>query len=213
MLSPLDRRGFLRVGATAGIAACTSVAAAQTPDAAEEKIVVGIMGVNGRGAALAQGFARLPDVEVGYICDVDARATTKLLPDLSRIQPTPPKVVTDFRHMLDDQDVGVIAVATPNHWHAPAGILACTAGKHVYVEKPCSFTAEEGEWFVQAARKNSRIVTIGTQRRSRAPIIQAIEKVRGGEIGTVRYARTWYHNRRGTIGLGKEGGATRLVGL
>jgi predicted dehydrogenase len=105
---------------------------------------------------------------------------------------------------LDRKDIDAIIVATPNHWHAPATILGCAAGKHVYVEKPCSQTAEEGVWAVEAARKHDRIVMMGSQRRSWPAIITAMELVHSGRIGSVPYARTWYNNRRQSIGVGKQ---------
>ena len=94
-------------------------------------------------------------------------------------------------------------IATPNFWHAPATILACAAGKHVYVEKPASHNAREGELMVAAARAHKRKVQMGTQRRSCPEVIEAIEKLRAGEIGRVLYARTWYDNARGSVGKGK----------
>ncbi|MGB1924965.1 MAG: Gfo/Idh/MocA family protein, partial [Rubripirellula sp.] len=114
-----------------------------------------------------------------------------------------PKVVGDFRRILDDKGIDVLVVATPNHWHAPATILGCAAGKHVYVEKPCSHTPEEGEIAVAAARRHKRMVQMGTQRRSWSGIQEAITKVHAGLIGKVLYSRTWYNNRRPSIGFGK----------
>jgi predicted dehydrogenase len=106
--------------------------------------------------------------------------------------------------MLDRPDLDILVVAAPNHWHAPATIAACSAKKHVYVEKPCSHTAQEGEWAVEAARKNNCVVTMGVQRRSRAPILEAMQKLHAGAIGNVRFARCWYANRRPSIGIGKQ---------
>src|SRR5208283_4003813 len=114
-----------------------------------------------------------------------------------------PQAVKDFRKILDDKNVDALTIAAPNHWHAPAAILACQAGKHVYVEKPGSHNVQEGEWMVAAARKHNRVVQMGNQRRSWPAIMEAIEKLRSGAIGTVRSARTWYNNKRGTIGKGK----------
>jgi predicted dehydrogenase len=113
-----------------------------------------------------------------------------------------PKVVGDFRRILDDPEIDAIVIAAPNHWHAPAAILACAAGKHVYVEKPCSHTPAEGEMAVAAARKHNRIVQMGTQRRSYPSLQEAMAKIHAGELGTVLYARTWYNNRRPSIGFG-----------
>ena len=204
MTDSVNRRRFLELSAGTGLAACAAVSSAQQVPGANDTIVVGVMGVNGRGRDLARGFAGRPGVQVGYVCDVDSRAVQGAIGALKDVQPTVPTGVEDFRRILDDKSVDVLAVATPNHWHAPATILACAARKHVYVEKPCSYTAQEGEWAVQAARKNDRVVTIGTQRRSRTFVIQAMEKLHQGEIGPIRYARCWYTNRRPTIGRGSE---------
>lgn len=123
---------------------------------------------------------------------------------LSDNHATKPQVVADFRRILDDKSVDVLVVAAPNHWHAPATILGCSAGKHVYVEKPCSHTAQEGEWAVQAARKNNRVVQMGSQRRSWPVVQEAIERIHKGDLGQVLYARCWYNNRRPAIGSGTQ---------
>jgi predicted dehydrogenase len=105
---------------------------------------------------------------------------------------------------MEMKDLDVVCIAAPNHWHAPAGIMAMNAGKHVYVEKPCSHNPWEGEMLVQAARKNNRFCQMGNQRRSWPGVVEGIQKVHAGEIGTVRFARCWYNNARGSIGRGKE---------
>jgi predicted dehydrogenase len=110
--------------------------------------------------------------------------------------------VKDFRRILDDPGVDALVVAAPDHWHAPAAILACSAGKHVYMEKPASHNAREGELAVAAARKFNRVVQVGTQRRSMPKVVEAIELIRGGALGPVRFARGWYTNTRGSIGRG-----------
>lgn len=205
-----DRRLFLKAGATAAAAASLSGwsrplgAQHNAPaDSPGEKVVMGIMGVNGRGAAIANGMMAAKNTEVAYICDVDTRAAIRVGQLVGEKQGKQPKVVGDFRRILDDAGIDVLVVAAPNHWHAPATILGCSAGKHVYVEKPCSHTPEEGELAVQAARKHQRIVQMGTQRRSWPGIVEGITKIHEGAIGNVLYSRTWYNNRRGSIGHGK----------
>jgi predicted dehydrogenase len=204
-----DRRLFLTSGATAAALAASSLAHsssrafAQEQESANEKIVMGIMGVNGRGSAIARGMMAETNTEIGYICDVDQRALGRVAESVGQSQGTKPKEVTDFRRILDDQAVDVLVVAAPNHWHAPATILGCSAGKHVYVEKPCSHTPAEGEWAIAAARKNNRVVQMGTQRRTWPAIVEAVDKIHAGEIGKALYARTWYNNRRQSIGRGK----------
>jgi predicted dehydrogenase len=114
-----------------------------------------------------------------------------------------PQGVADFRKALDDKALDILVVAAPNHWHAPATILGCAAGKHVYVEKPCSHNPREGELAVEASRKHNRVVQMGSQRRSSPVMAEGIKMVREGAIGRVHYARTWYNNRRESIGIGK----------
>jgi predicted dehydrogenase len=161
------------------------------------------MGTNGRGSDLARSFLAVPGVEFAYVCDVDERAAAKGLQAVRERQSASPKVVLDFRRVLDDGAVDGLVIAAPDHWHGPAAVLACAAGKHVYVEKPACHNPREGELMVAAARRYRRVVQVGTQRRSFPAIIEAIAKVRGGAIGQVRFARGWYNATRGTIGRGK----------
>ena len=202
------RRTFLEsTAAGAALAAGSyfvSEAAAQQSSSANEKIVVGMMGVNGRGGALTQGFMGQPNCEIGYVCDVDERAISKVSTTVGNKQSRKPQGVVDFRKILDDKSVDVLVCAAPNHWHAPATILGCSAGKHVYVEKPCSHNPREGEMAVEASRKNKRVVQMGSQRRSYPGITEGIKKLHAGEIGRVLYARTWYNNQRRSIGHGKK---------
>ena len=111
-----------------------------------------------------------------------------------------PKIVSDLRTILDDRAIDAVTVATPDHWHAPAAILACDAGKHVYVEKPCAHNLREGRLLVEAARRNDRVVQHGTQSRSLPVVVAAIDLVREGAIGDVLVARAWNIQRRSDIG-------------
>ena len=161
------------------------------------------MGVNGRGMQLAQGFNSVGGAEIAWLCDVDERAMARALKAVSDKQARVPQGVKGFRHILDDKSVDALVIAAPDHWHAPATILACAAGKHVYCEQPACHNPREGELMVQAARKNKRVVQLGTQRRSYPAIIEAIEKLKGGAVGRVIFARGWYNNTRASIGHGK----------
>ena len=196
------RRSFLKTSAvtSASVAAITrSAAGALNP--ADDKIVVGIMGVS-RGSVLAQQFAAVPGVEVRYLCDIDSKRLAAFHESFSKAVDYEVRTIGDFRKMLDDPELDVMVCAAPNHWHAPASILACTAGKHVYVEKPCSHNAREGELLIESARKNQRCVQMGNQRRSGEKIIEAMKILREGQIGTVYYSRSWYAANRGPIGTG-----------
>lgn len=170
---------------------------------ANDRIRIGVIGVNSRGLALAKGYAQLPDCDVKYICDVDAHALEKCCGEVAKISGATPKGFRDLRDMLQAPDFDAVVIATPDHWHAPAAILAMKAGKHVYLEKPTSHSPAENELLIKAAAKYNRVVQAGNQRRSWPNVIEAIETVRSGEIGTVRYAKSWYMNNRPSIGTGK----------
>lgn len=205
MHGSLDRRRFLQHTAVAGaLAATVGPRAARAATSAADKIVLAVMGTNGRGAALAGDFAAQDGAEVAYIADVDHRATAKGVRAVTERGGAEPQAIGDFRRALDDPQVDALVIAAPDHWHAPATILACAAGKHVYVEKPASHNAQEGEWMVEAARRHGRVVQLGTQRRSSPSYAEAVGRLRGGDIGSVLFARAWINSTRPTIGHGSR---------
>ncbi|WP_168563903.1 Gfo/Idh/MocA family protein [Crateriforma spongiae] len=199
-----DRRLFLKTGVAAATACAIGRPTRADDVSPNERITIGIMGLNGRGSAIMKGMLASGQVDVAYLCDVDERAMQRAAKIASEKQSLTPKMIGDFRQILDDPSVDALICAAPNHWHSPATIMACGAGKHVYVEKPCSHTPAEGELAIAAARKNDRIVQMGNQRRSWPGIIEAIQKVHQGDIGKTLYSRTWYNNRRQSIGIGKQ---------
>ena len=170
---------------------------------ANERLKVACMGVNSRGNAVGSNFAMQPNCEVLYSCDVDSRASEKFIANIAKIQNKKPKHSTDFKKALDDKDVDILIVAAPDHWHAPAAIMACKAGKHVYLEKPASHNPHEGEMAVAAAKKYNRVVQMGNQRRSWPNVMAAIGELKQGIIGRPYFAKTWYANNRPSIGTGK----------
>lgn len=172
--------------------------------AASDTIHVGVIGVNSRGKYLADTFAKLNGFQVNYICDVDSRAIEKCTESVLKNQAHRPVPIEDFRELLDKDDIDAVVIATPDHLHAPIGIMACAAGKHVYVEKPASHTPWEGEQFVKAAEKYDRVVQMGNQQRSSVKNIEGIQMIRDGRIGDVYHADTWYANNRKSIGNGKR---------
>ncbi len=200
----VSRRSFIQRSALAGAGALLYGAALSNASgqSAQDKLVVAVMGL-GRGMGHVDALLKLPNVEIGYLCDVDDRRLASAKTALSKRMSTLPKTVKDFRRVLDDPKVDALFVATGNYWHAPATILACSAGKHVYVEKPGSHNPREGEWMVAAARKYKRVVQQGSQRRSYPGIIEGIQRLHEGAIGRVFYARCWYNNSRTSIGHGK----------
>ena len=171
---------------------------------ANEKIVVSMMGVNSRGKALAKNFSIQKNCEVAHICDVDSRAIASCMEAIKDRQSAVPQGYGDFRKSLESNDIDALVIAAPDHWHAPASLLAMQAGKHVYVEKPCSHNPKEGEMLVVAAKKYNKIVQMGNQRRSWPNVVQAIQELKSGAIGNVYFGKGWYTNNRGPIGTGKK---------
>ncbi|MCY2985455.1 MAG: Gfo/Idh/MocA family oxidoreductase [Planctomycetota bacterium] len=184
------RRGFVATAAT------TALAFAGRPlFAANDKVVIGVIGLGGQGRAHVNSFLGIPDVEIAYICDVDEQR----LAESAKIA-TKAKAVSELRTILDDKSVDAVVIATPDHWHTPASLLALSSGKHVYVEKPCSHNVREGRWLVDAASRTNKKVQHGTQSRS-TPFIQAAMKLlRDGVIGEVKIARAWDVQFRPPIG-------------
>lgn len=171
---------------------------------ANDRIKVASMGVNSRGNAVAKNFARQENCEVLYVSDVDSRAAEKCIDAVAGLQGKRPKAAPDFRKTLDDKDLDALIVTAPDHWHAPAAILACQAGKHVYLEKPCSHNPREGELAIEAAKKYGRVIQMGNQRRSWPNVAAGIKEVHSGAIGRPYFAKTWYTNNRPSIGIGKQ---------
>lgn len=207
MKTGINRRTFVRRSAafSAGVvAAMAGPAVARSSDSPARRLRVAVMGVNGQGMAHIKGWMAQPGVEVAAICDVDSRAVAKAIKAVALVTGREPTAAVDIRRILEDRDIDAISIATPNHWHAPATILACAAGKHVYVEKPGSHNPREAELMVAAARRYRRCVQMGNQRRSMRGIIQAIEALRGGVIGRILAARCYYTRFRPSIGRGRE---------
>ena len=171
---------------------------------ANDKIVVSMMGVNSRGKALARNFSIQKDCEIAHICDVDSRAIVACKEAIKGRQSVVPEGYEDFRKSLESRDIDVLVIAAPDHWHAPASLLALQAGKHVYVEKPCSHNPHEGEMLVEAAKKYKKVIQMGNQRRSWPNVVNGIRELRDGTIGNVYFGKGWYTNNRGPIGTGKK---------
>lgn len=206
-----DRRDFLKK-AMLGTAAVTiggtlpgfSARSYKNIVGANNRINVAVMGVNSRGLALASNFSRQSDCQVAYICDVDTRAAQTCIAAVEKITGTRPQDSPDFRKALEDKNLDALVVAAPDHWHAPAALLAMKAGKNVYLEKPCSHNPHEGELLVEAAGVYKKVIQMGNQRRSWPNVIKAIEELKGGIIGRPYFGKGWYTNNRGPIGVGKE---------
>ncbi|MDH5608250.1 MAG: Gfo/Idh/MocA family oxidoreductase [Cyclobacteriaceae bacterium] len=171
---------------------------------ANERINASIMGVNSRGLALANTFAYQPNCDLIHVCDVDSRVLANCLTGLKERQAIEAKGFGDFRRSLESRDVDVMVIATPDHWHAPAALLSMQAGKHVYVEKPCSHNPREGELLVEAATRYTKSVQMGNQLRSWPNVQAGINELKNGIIGRVYFGKAWYTNNRPSIGIGQK---------
>jgi len=189
-MKTLNRREFVKQSAGAATA-LAMLGSSSKAASANEKIVVGVMGIGGRGTALAGMFAKRKDVEIAYLCDADSRRFPYARKVVEETQGKPVRFVQDFRRMLEDRSVDAIINATPDHWHALGSILACQAGKHVYVEKPLAHNLWEGWKMVEAARKYKRVVTVGMQSRSAAYNRAAREFIQSGKLGDIHLVRVY----------------------
>jgi predicted dehydrogenase len=210
MKNPISRRQFVSSTVTAGAAIALMPRRSSGAATAGSKVVLAVAGVrtgapgsSGRGIELIHKFTALPGVEFKYVIDPDRRYLAPAAAIAEKAQGRAPKQETDFRRVLEDKDVDALLVTTPDHWHAPMAILAAKAGKHVYVEKPCSHSPREGEILVEVARKHGRLVQMGSQRRSIANVNQMVREIHEGVIGKLFLAQCFYARRRPPIGFGK----------
>jgi len=156
---------------------------------ANDTIRVAVLGVNGRGTAHYHGFEPLENVEVTTFVDPDLQVANRRAKEFEAKYGRRVRVVQDLRRVLEDKDIDVVSIATPNHWHTLAAIWACQAGKDVYVEKPGTHSLAEGRSLIAAAHKYKRIVQHGVQLRSSEAMQEAVQKLREGVIGDVYMAR------------------------
>ncbi len=200
----INRRNFVKQGAAlgAGFSTLGYVKSLQGQNAPSQKLKVGILGM-GRGRGHISAWSAVPGVEIAYVCDIDKKRLAVGVAATEKRQSAKTKGVEDFRRILEDPTVDIISIALPNFWHTPAAIMAMKAGKHVYVEKPGSHNAREGELIVAAARKYDRYVQMGNQRRSYPTQIESMAKLHDGVIGKLLFSRCWYNGARGSIGKGK----------
>jgi predicted dehydrogenase len=205
-MTTMNRRELLR---DAGLGLAGSVAlpgiVSEGSTGTQASIVIGVIGCGGMGSNHIRGYAARPDVQVAYLCDADSDHLASAVKAVEAAGKKTPATVKDMRRVFDDRAVDAVVIATPDHWHAPAAILACEAGKHVYVEKPCSHNIREGRLMVEAARRNNRVVQVGMQSRSAKHIREAVQALREGVIGDVLIAKAWNSQRRANIGKAGPG--------
>jgi predicted dehydrogenase len=201
------RREFLdRVAtAAAGLAIGATAKSYAQIMGSNDRLNFAVIGLNGRGYAhLSSLKVNRNAARISHVCDVDSSILRKFADSVRQEVGEAPAADQDFRRILEQKNVDAITIATPDHWHTPLAIAGLQAGKHVYVEKPCSHNPAEGEMLVQAQQKYGKLVQMGTQQRSSPHTIEIIQKIRDGLIGRPYFAKAWYSNTRKSIGTGKE---------
>ena len=188
-MNPHSRRHFIRQTGAASLA--FTAPAILGAAASVEKINLAFIGPGGMGMNHVRTMSKRSDVTFSWVCDADASRAAAAAKTIQELTGQTPRIEQDMRRVLDDKNVQAVVMATPDHWHAPGAILAAHAGKHVYVEKPCSHNVREGRLMIEAARANQVVMQVGTQSRSTAHVRQAIEKLRSGVIGEILVAKAW----------------------
>jgi len=203
----LTRREFLDTLATgtAGLAIASTAKSYGQILGSNDRLNFAVIGLHSRAYAhLSALKANKASARIAYVCDVDKNTMNKFASETEKEMGEAPKTDQDFRNILKEKEVDAITIATPDHWHAPMAIAGLQAGKHVYVEKPCSHNPAEGAMLVQAQKKYGKLVQMGTQQRSSPHTIEIVDRIHNGEIGRAYMAKAWYVNVRKSIGVGKE---------
>jgi predicted dehydrogenase len=203
----ITRREFLDTLAVsaAGLAVGSTAKSYAQILGSNDRLNFAVIGVRSRAYAhLSALKANKKDARITYVCDVDSNTMKKFADDTQKEMGEAPTTDKDFRHILQQKDIDAITIAAPDHWHTPMAIAGLQAGKHVYVEKPCSHNPAEGALLVQAQQKYGKLVQMGTQQRSSPHTIEIVDKIHNGLIGRSYFAKAWYSNVRKSIGTGKE---------
>lgn len=205
----MKRREFIKQSMQSTTATVLTAASAKRILGANDRVRLGLIGCGGRGMDVAGQMRKAPGAEYVAVCDVyetNAKAAQTWAGGEA-------KLFGDFRRLLEQKDVDAVHVATPDHWHAAITVLACQAGKDVYVEKPLALTIRQGRQMVEAARRYNRIVQTGTQQRS-APHYREVERIiQSGELGEVRFVRVWNYSNMTPNGIGSVPDAPVPAGL
>lgn len=202
----MDRRTFLKssLAGAAAVAPLAAKPAAAKKQPASDRVRIAVMGVRSRGLFLTRRFAGLGDVEIPYLCDVDQNVAGPAMKVVEETYGKRAKLVSDIRYVLDDKNIDAVVMGTPIHWHVPGAILACDAGKDVYVEKPISHNIREGRLLIEAVRRNKRVLQHGTQSRSRPVTERFVEYLQSGKIGKVLMVKASDVQKRPNIGHKKD---------
>ena len=195
----MNRRSFVMSSASA--AAAQVVQSTRSPN---DTVRIAVVGCGGRGASHMNSWISQPNVQLAALVDVDDSHSERYNGQLQRKNLAPVPTFRDIRKVLDDKSIDAVSIATPNHWHTLQTIWACQAGKDVYVEKPCSHNIFESRQIVAAARKDNRMVIMGSQSRSSPALQEAVQKMKAGEFGEIYMARGLCFKSRNTIGKTPE---------
>ncbi len=200
----ITRRDFLATASASLAVASTAKSYAQILGA-NDRLSFATIGLHGRAYAhLSSLQANRAHARLAAVCDVESNILAKFAADAHRTLGYQPDSARDFRRLLERKDIDAVTIATPDHWHSPMAILALQAGKHVYVEKPCSHNPAEGALLVDAQKKYNKLVQMGTQQRSSPHTIEIVQRIHDGLIGRAYYGLAWYANTRKSIGTGHE---------
>ena len=203
----MTRREFLNTAA-AGSAALALNSTAKSYGqilGANDRLNFAVIGLNSRAYAhLSALKANKANARISHVCDVESNILAKFAAATEKEMGEAPKTDKDFRNVLALKDVDAITIATPDHWHAPMAIAGVQAGKHVYVEKPCSHNPAEGALLVAVQKKYGKLVQMGSQQRSSPHTIEMKKRIEDGLIGEAYFAKAWYSNTRTSIGHGTE---------
>jgi predicted dehydrogenase len=199
--SGIDRRQAAKNLVMQGVAASTvmsstvisSPLAAQSglADESPMKLRVAVIGTGGMGGGHVRMLASRTDCELVAVCDVDRLRLEKAAQSVVEAGKAAPETFADMRECFRSPKIDAVFIATPDHWHAPAALLALEAGKHVYVEKPCCHNLREGWLLEEAVRKSGKVLQVGTQSRSSPVVTAGMDRLRQGAIGQVLVAKAW----------------------
>ncbi|MEN8228382.1 MAG: Gfo/Idh/MocA family oxidoreductase [Bacteroidota bacterium] len=203
----INRRSFLKKSGmvtTGAVVTAPFVKLSARNFSPSDTVNVAVIGIRSRGKNHYNALAKIPNVNVTTICDIDERLLPEAADEVEKLFGKRPAMVCEYRKVLEDQDIDAVSIATPNHWHALQTIWACQAGKDVYVEKPVSHTVLEGRKMVEAARKYKRVVQTGTQARSSKSVLEALDFVQNGGLGDIYMTKGLCLKPRGSLGHTKN---------
>lgn len=196
---PTSRRTFLKQ-AGAGSLALAAVQQSRANADDNDRLQVALIGAGGMGSNHLRYLSARKDIDLVSVCDVDQNRLATAVKLVESTSGKAPQGIGDLRRILDDKQVDAVFIATPDHWHGPASILALDAGKHVYVEKTCCHNIREGRLMREAVERSGKILQVGTQSRSTACVQEGIQHLRDGKIGEILVSKAWNSQRRSTIG-------------